>query len=103
MVFESGVVMESVLRVFLASSVLSLTACVSNDNAVRNEQLTEEQIVRTNVSETSDRICKYKRVTGSQIPQMQCFTRAEIAQNEADAKETMRGANRRGGGSPKDH
>ena len=95
--------MATIFRVFLVTSLLCVTACSSNINSVRNEQLTEEQIVRTDSSEASDKVCKYKRVTGSQIPQMQCFTRAEIAQNEAAAKETMRGANRRGGGSPKDH
>jgi hypothetical protein len=94
--------MASVFRIFLVSSVLGMTGCASNESAVRNEQLTEEQIVRTDPNK-SDRICKYKRVTGSQIPQMQCFTRAEIEQNEEAAKETMRNANRRGGGSPKDN
>ena len=95
--------MESVFRIFLVTSVLGITACASNISAVRNEQLTEEQIVRTDPNEASEKVCKYKRVTGSQIPQMQCFTRAEIEQNEAAAKESMRGANRRGGGSPKDN
>ena len=85
-------------RVFLVSSLLSLAGCASTDTEVR-----DEQIGKTDLSETSGKVCKYTRVTGSKIPQMQCFTPDEIARNEAAAKETMRGANRRGGGSPKDN
>ena len=92
--------MPLAIRVFLAASLPVLVACAANDTAVRNSQLTEEQIVRTDLSEASDKVCKYTRVTGSQIPKMQCFTHEEIAQNEADAKARLRADGQRGRGSP---
>ena len=93
--------MSLAIRVFLASFPIVLTACAANNAAVRNEQLTEEQIVRTDLSEASDKVCKYTRVTGSQIPRLQCFTPDEIVQMEADAKARLRKASR--GGSPRDN
>lgn len=93
--------MPSAIRVFLASLLPFLVACTTNDIAVRNTQLTEEQIVRSDLSEASDMVCKYTRVTGSQIPRLQCFTPDEIVRMEADAKARLRNASR--GGSPRDH
>lgn len=90
--------MPLAFRVFLVSSLLGLGGCAANDTAVK-----DEQIVKTDLSETSGKVCKYTRVTGSKIPKMQCFTPDEIAQYEAAAKETLRGASRRGSGSPKDN
>lgn len=89
------------IRVLLVSFLLVLSACASNETAVRNAQLTEDQIVRTDPSERSDEVCKYTRVTGSQIPRLQCFTQDEIVQMEADAKARLRKAAR--SGSPRDH
>ena len=93
--------MPLVSRILLTFFLLVLTACAANDTAVRNTQLTEDQIVRTDPSEASDKVCRYTRVTGSQIPRMQCFTPNEIVQMEADAKARLRKASR--GGSPRDH
>lgn len=93
--------MSLAIRVFLTSFLLVLTACAANETAVRNAQLTEDQIVRTDPGEASDKVCKYTRVTGSQIPRLQCFTPDEIVQMEADAKARLRKASR--GGSPRDH
>ncbi len=93
--------MSLAFRVFLASNLLVLAACAANETAVRNTQLTEDQIVRTDLSKASDKVCKYTRVTGSQIPRLQCFTPDEIVQMEADAKARLRKAGR--GGSPRDH
>ncbi|GBF30667.1 hypothetical protein MnTg04_00610 [bacterium MnTg04] len=93
--------MPLTLRVFLASMLMVLAACAGNEIAVKNEQLTEEQIVRTDLSQVSDKVCKYTRVTGSQIPRLQCFTPDEIVRMEADAKARLRKASR--GGSPRDN
>ncbi len=93
--------MSLAIRVFLTSFLLALTACAANETAVRNAQLTEDQIVRTDPGEASDKVCRYARVTGSQIPRMQCFSRDEIVQMEADAKARLRKATR--SGSPRGH
>ena len=92
--------MSLAIRVFLTSFLLALTACAANETAVRNAQLTEDQIVRTDPREASDKVCKYTRVTGSQIPRLQCFTPNEIVQMEADAKARRRAGGQRGRGSP---
>lgn len=92
--------MPSAIRVFLASLLPFLAACAANDIAVRNMQLTEEQIVRSDPREASDMVCKYTRVTGSQIPRLQCFTPDEIVQMKVDAKARLRAGGQRGRGSP---
>ncbi len=92
--------MPLAIRVFLASLLPVLAACATNDIAVRNTQLTEEQIVRSDPREASDMVCKYTRVTGSQIPRLQCFTPDEIVQMQAAAKARLRADGQRGRGSP---
>lgn len=92
--------MPLTIRVLLASLLPVLAACATNDIAVRNTQLTEEQIVRSDLSEASDMVCKYTRVIGSQIPRLQCFTPDEIVQMKADARARLRANGQRGGGSP---
>ncbi len=95
--------MRRLIKPALLGTVLLIGSCTSQETVVRNPDIREDQVVQTNLAEESDKICEYKRVTGSQIPRMQCFTRAEKIQMEADAKARLRAASTRGSGSPKDH
>ncbi len=92
--------MRQLIKPALLGTVFLIVSCASQETVVRNPDIREDQVVKTDLAEASDKVCKYTRVIGSQIPKMRCFTPTEIVQLEADAKARLRADGQRGRGSP---